>query len=176
MFHQRLIRPQFVVISLWSFFVILASGSALAQTKKPVTKSAPARPATPPRQDADATDSDDSEKKSDDKPAPGTSTSAKTKDDLGVDLDAKLKSKKKKEERKPNFEIRVVRTSPSDSIAFVKKNHWTLFHVDLIANHEDTTLEVRTGFQPVPESPHDVQYRRQVHLIKEESRDRKSVV
>jgi len=170
--HDRLIRPRIVWISLWSLLLPLAFDSASAQTKKPATKPAAAPAAKPAaEQDADAKDAGgDDAKKTDEKPASGKSASDKSKDDGGVDLDAKLKSKKKKEERKPNFEVRRVRTSPSDSITFIKKNHWSLFHIDLLANHEDTTLEVRTSFQPVPESPHDVQYRRTVHLYKEDER------
>src|SRR5262245_19736736 len=78
-------------------------------------------------------------------PQAGKSTSDKSKDDTGVDLDAKLKAKKKKEERKPNFEIRLVRTCPSDTITFFKPNHWTQLQLDLIANNDDETVEVRTA-------------------------------
>ena len=105
--------------------------------------------------------------------APPTSTAKpadRSKADTGVDIDAKLKAKKKKEDVKPDLEIRAVRSSPSDTITYFKPNHWTLFHLDLIANNRDETVELRTGYELVPDSPHAVQFRRMTHLIKEQNR------
>lgn len=108
------------------------------------------------------------------KPGTGKTPADKTKDDIGVDIDAKLKAKeKKKEERKPNFEIRNVRTSPSDTITYFKPNHWTMFHLELLANNSDETVEVRTTPESLLEAmdtPHAVQYRRLVHLLKEQAK------
>src|SRR5262245_40246542 len=50
-----------------------------------------------------------------DKPTQSKSASDRSKGDTGVDIEGKLKTKKK-EDRKPNFEIRSVRTCPSDTI------------------------------------------------------------
>jgi hypothetical protein len=105
-----------------------------------------------------------------DEPAPARQSVDRAKDDTGVDIESKLKAKKKKEERKPNFEIRTVRTSPSDTITFYKPNHWTLFQLDLIANNNDETIEVRTGYESLLDTPHAVHFRRLVHLQKEQNR------
>src|SRR5262245_10595507 len=100
----------------------------------------------------------------------GKQPADRSKDDVGVDLDAKLKAKKKKEERKPTLEIRSAQTAPSDTIAYFKPNHWTMFQLDLIANNSDETVELRTGFESLLDTPHSIHYRRLVHLLKEQNR------
>ncbi len=84
---------------------------------------------------------------------------------------------KKKEERKPNFEIRAVRTSPFDlAVPFLKQNHWTQFNVEVVANHEDHDVDIRTGYEQVPDSPHEIRYERRVHLVKGQDLPRRLLV
>lgn len=159
MSHHRSIAQRIVAVIFSTLLCAAAAGTAQESPNKPA-KSSPARSQSSSK-DQSTTDSG--------RPAD------KAKDDTGVDIDAKLKAReKKKEERKPNFEIKSVRTSPSDAITYFKPNHWTLFHLELVANNGDETVELRTS---TPESlleamdtPHAVQYRRIVHLLKEQSK------
>jgi len=152
--HHPVVSRRSAFASLWTLLCIVAAANA---------QDAATRSADEP--------TDQAAKSSDGlKSSAGKTPSDKSKDDVGVDLDAKLKAKKKKEERKPNFEIRSVRTSPSDTITYFKPNHWTLFHLDMIANNSDETVEVRTAYELVPESPHAVLFRRRVHLLKEQNK------
>ena len=156
MSHHGSFVQRIACASLWTILCVTTAGIA-QESSDSRTKAAPAR----------------SQRSSQEQAKPGSGKSAdKAKDDTGVDIDAKLKAKeKKKEERKPNFEIKVVRTSPSDTITYFKPNHWTLFHLELIANNSDETAEVRTSPESLldtMDTPHAVQYRRLVHLLKEQ--------
>ncbi|MBI3464558.1 MAG: hypothetical protein HY000_16120, partial [Planctomycetes bacterium] len=104
-------------------------------------------------------------------PADGKAASQKPKDELEAEIDAKLKAKKKKEERKDDFELHGIRTSPFDlAVPYFKLNNWTIFHLDLIANNRNESVEIRTGYELMKDSPHEVSYRRLIHLIKGDQR------
>jgi len=153
-FHQRLSACRIAIA--WLGSILSAASFATAQT--PVAKQPPAARA---KQD-DAAGKPKSETDKADSPKP--------KDELDAEIEKRLKAKKKKEETKDDFTLSAVRTSPSDTITYFKQNHWTLFHLDLTANNKDETVEIRTGYEQVPETPHEIRFRRLIHLVKGERR------
>jgi hypothetical protein len=100
------------------------------------------------------------------KPPSKKSAGTGSKDDVGVDLDKEL-ARKKKNEKKPDYEIKSIRAAPSDNIPFLKPNHWTLLHVNLVANNGDFSGgEIHTHHELIPGTTQEVRVRRLVQLTK----------
>jgi hypothetical protein len=80
--------------------------------------------------------------------------------------DPEKREELKKEKLRPPIEFFRSQVMPNDILPYIKANHWTMFGLEMRANHEDYQGSLQTRPVRLADQPHDMIYRRDASLIK----------